>query len=60
MSAREWREPVVLCAEPFVPNRELIRRVVAEIEADARQARLRERHTWQRVLAGLAEGSEDK
>ena len=59
MSGREWREPVVLCAEPFVPNRELIRRVVAEIEAHARHARLRERHDWRRVLAGLTEGSDE-
>ncbi len=62
MSAREWREPVVLSG-PFVPNRALIRRVVAEIEADARQRALRERHTWERVLASLTspatgEGSE--
>lgn len=52
---REWREPVTLVNVPFRPNVELVRRVLADIEADRRAEKLRARHTWERVLAALSQ-----
>ncbi len=48
-----WREPVTLSG-PVVMNRELIREIIGEIDADARERAMRERHTWQRVLDNLS------